>query len=208
MNGYSSSTLTSAHFRERIELFLIPVQAASITNACNSKSFSFWHCSIINLGSIRICNEYTRRSCRSVGVGACGRTGDICGRVGVPDSGWKVYSCKRQLKNPGKPCSDPFGKLCHQYLCVSANGETKCWGLNPSGSEFGSPGKNNDADKYQANLCKLVASDECMGSCVLGKSFEPLPRYNICPPFKTHCQDWAQGVLTTCETNCLLKGNV
>lgn len=115
----------------------------------------------------------------------------------------KVYNCFRPLKSgiPQLPVG-PTVAAVHQYICVKDKDGTKCVGLNPSGSIYGSPGQNNPSDGYDPKKCKEVSSDPCFASCVQRKfkEFDEKPPEYKYPEY--HCQTWAKEVLQGCKKEC------
>jgi RHS repeat-associated protein len=124
--------------------------------------------------------------------------------VKASDEGSKVYVCARPLKSgPPQMPVGPLQGAAHQYLCVSNNdGTFTCIGLSPSGSVFGSPGRNEPSDGYDPKKCHELSSDPCFVDCVKRKMKEfgeHPPDYDY--PSST-CQTWVSDTSRGCKKEC------
>ncbi|MFM6926921.1 MAG: RHS repeat domain-containing protein [Bdellovibrio sp.] len=95
-------------------------------------------------------------------------------------------------------------KAYHVYLCApDSKGGMRCGGQGPSGSIFGSPGKD---DSGGATMCNQGPKDKCVDACINATlSSNVRPTYDITNRRGVNCQAWASQVVNSCSLRCVGK---
>jgi RHS repeat-associated protein len=105
-----------------------------------------------------------------------------------------AYVCGRPLKGIGGLLFE------HEYLCVmDKQGRTDCVSFGPSGSPWGSDGRNIPEDGYSKKKCNKLDGDSSFAQCVYEGMHKPLPYYNAGPGKGTICWTWTSDIIETCK---------
>ena len=127
-------------------------------------------------------------------------------------TGLETYICKRPLG--GAPGSYAPPLLNHTCVCVGSGANMTCGSTTASsggamsnilGSSSGKP-TTSVTDYYKPEACeRRQGEDSCIETCVANELKKPTrPKYGV-GPSGTDCQEYTEGVVSTCEKRCVRR---